>query len=118
MESFNLMNDDLISHRIIPALHSRVRKLITNARLVDAAPPSRKCSLLFRFIPKMGFGEMVREMKFMECPVRDKRLSPFPCHEFTALTSIPLFAPDVQEDPTGRPQGGPFVEAIGDKVIF
>ena len=127
MESFNWMNDDLISHRIIPTLDSRLRTLIFNARsglianrlrhLVDAAPPSPpQCNLLFRVIPKMRSGEMVREMKFIECLVRDKRLSAFPQHEFTALT-IPHEMPP-QEFPNGRPHAESFVEAIGNKIIF
>ena len=59
MEHFNFLNNDLISTRIIPALHCRLSSLIPNARpaliadrlrtLVDSAPPlSKKFSLLFR----------------------------------------------------------------------
>lgn len=127
MENFNLMNDDLISHRIIPALHSRLRIVIAKARsglivnrlrhLVDSAPPSPKnCSLLFRVIPKLKYVK-VSEMKFIDCVIRDKRMSPFPHTEFTALTTpIPHWSPI--EYPSGSPNGGRFVEAIGHKIIF
>jgi len=134
MESFNLMNDDLISHRIIPSLDGHLRALISNGRsglianrlrhLVDAAPPPpRQCNLLFRVKPR-GWHERrgrrrettVSEINFIDCAIRDKRLSPFPQHEFTALT-IPHELPP-EEFCNGCPRGKSFVEAIGHKIIF
>lgn len=87
LERFNFINEDLISSRIIPALHSRLRPFIPNARpgaianslrdLVDSAPPSPKkyCSLLFRVIEKFPDQSYT---KFVYCAIRDLRLSPFP----------------------------------------
>jgi hypothetical protein len=123
MERFNLMNNDLISDRIIPALHTGLRSLIPNARpglianrlrhLVDSAPPSsRQRSLRFHVLQDVD--ENVSEIKFLDCAIRDKRLPPFTNHELEirALT-IPHMISDfewlVQQ---------PFVEAIGHKVVF
>lgn len=48
--------------------------------------------------------------------MRDKRLSAFPQHEFTAST-IPHELPP-EEFPDGNPRYESFVEAIGHKIIF
>jgi hypothetical protein len=79
--------------------------------LVDSAPPpSKKISLLFRPVVFYPYDTGIEnEIKFLDCPIRDKRLPPFPNHELERRALIIPEEKKWDED---------FMEAIGHKVIY